>query len=84
MLRSTKGVQVARISRIAVVLLVGASCSGCATLMQPLFAGEPTTAGVEPGSNFSAASSESSAATSVDDQWITHVYHGWAGPSSEM
>ena len=80
--------EVARMGRIAVVLLMATSSSGCATLMQPFSAVQPTTAIVEPASNFGSGPSEdvgtSSATTSVDGQWITHVYRGWAGPSSEM
>ena len=81
--------EVARTGRIAVVLLMATSSSGCATLMQPFSAVQPTSAIVEPASNFGSGPSEdvstSSAATSsVDGQWITHVYHGWAGPSSQM
>ena len=80
--------EVARMGRIAVVLLMATSSSGCATLMQPLSAAQPTAARVEPAPNFGSGPSDdvsaSSATTSVDGQWITHVYHRWAGPSSEM
>jgi hypothetical protein len=80
--------KVARIVRMAVVLLVATSSSGCATLVQLFSAVQPTAAIVEPASSFGPGSSEdvgtSSAATSVDGQWITHIYHGWAGPSSQM
>ena len=71
-LRSTKGIQAARIGRTAVVLLMATSSSGCATLMQPFSAVQPTAAFVEPGSNTgSSASDEVSAefaATPVDSQ----------------
>ena len=80
----TKCIQAARIGRIAVVLLMATSSSGCATLMQPFSAVQPTTALVEPGSNTgSSASDEASAdfAAPVDSQWITRVYRGYAGPS---
>ena len=80
--------EIARTGRIAVVLLMAASSSGCATLMQPFSAVQPTSAIVEPASNFGSGPSEdvstSSATTPVGGQWITHVYHGWAGPSSQM
>ena len=80
--------EIARTGRIAVVLLMATSSSGCATLMQPYSAVQPTSAIVEPASNFGSGPSEdvgtSSATNSVDGQWITHVYHGWAGPSSQM
>ena len=86
--RSTGDIRAARIWRIAVVVLMATTCSGCATLMQPFSAVQPTTAIVEPASNFGSGPSEdvgtSSATTSVDGQWITQVYHGWAGPSSQM
>jgi len=85
-LLSTKGIQAARIGRIAVVLLMATSSSGCATLMQPFSAVQPTTALVEPGSNTgSSASDEASAdfaTTPVDSQWITRVYRGYAGPGA--
>jgi len=78
----TKGIQAARIGRIAVVLLMATSSSGCATFS----AVQPTTALVEPGSNTgSNASDEASAdfaTTPVDSQWITRVYRGYAGPGA--
>ena len=84
-LRSTKGIQDTRIGRIAVVLLMATSSGGCATLMQPFSAVQPTAALVEPGSNTGSSASDQvsadSAATPVDSQWITRVYRGYAGPS---
>jgi len=80
--------KVARTVRIAVVLLVATSSSGCATLMRPFSAVQPTSAIVEPASNFGSGPSEdvstSSTTTPVGGQWTTRVYHGWAGPSSQM
>ncbi len=82
---STKGIQAARIGPIAVALLIAASSGGCATLMQAV---QPTAALVEPELNSRSSASDEVSANSatppVDSQWITHVYRGWAGPSSEM
>ena len=49
---------------------------------------QPTAALVEPQSNagsgtFGDASADTTT-TAVDGQWTTRVYHGWAGPSSQM
>jgi hypothetical protein len=80
--------EVAKTGRIAVLLLVATSSSGCATLMQPFAAMQPTAAIVESASGFELGASEdvstNSATTSASGQWITHVYQGWAGPSSQM
>ena len=83
-LLSTNGIQAARIGRIAVVLLMATSSSGCATLMQPFSAVQPTAALVEPDQDTSANVSDEVSAdfatTPVDNQWITHVYRGDADP----
>jgi hypothetical protein len=84
-LRSTRAIQAARIGRIAVVLLMATSSSGCATLMQTFSAVQPTAALSEAESNTGSGASDEvmaeSAATQVDSQWVTHVYKGWTGPS---
>ena len=49
-LLSANDIQAARIGRIAVVLLMATASSGCATLMQPFSAVQPTSAIVEPAS----------------------------------
>ena len=83
-LLSTNGIQAARIGRIAVVLLMATASSGCATLMQPFSAVQPTAALVEPDQDTSANVSDEVSAdfatTPVDNQWITHVYRGDADP----
>ena len=83
-LLSTNGIQAARIGRIAVVLLIAASSSGCATLMQPFSDVQPTAALVEPDQdtrlNASDEVSTDFATTQVDNQWITHVYRGDPDP----
>jgi len=72
-LLSAKGIQAARIGRIAVVLLIATSSSGCATLMQP-FSVQPTAALAEAESNTGSSASDEvraeSAATPVDGQWV--------------
>ena len=82
-LLSTNGIQAVRIGRIAVVLLMATASSGCATLMQPFSAVQPTAALVEPDHTSANVSDEVSAdfaTTPVDSQWITHVYRGDADP----
>jgi len=82
-LLSAKGIQAARIGRIAVVLLMATSSSGCATLMQP-FSVQPTAALAEAESNTGSSASDevrAESAAEVSSQWVTHVYKGWAGPS---
>ncbi len=84
----TKGLQAARITRMVVALLVASVLGGCATLMQPFSDVQPTAPLIEPESNagsntFGEASADSSAAA-VGGPWTTRVYHGWAGPSSQM
>jgi hypothetical protein len=82
--RITNGIHALRIGRIAVVLLMATSSSGCATLMQPFSAVQPTAALVEPDQDTSANVSDEVSAdfatTPVDNQWITHVYRGDADP----
>jgi len=83
-LLSAKGIQAARIGRIAVVLLMATSSSGCATLMQPFSAVQPTAALAVAGSNTGSSASDevrAESAAEVSSQWVTHVYKGWAGPS---
>jgi hypothetical protein len=83
-LRSTKGIQAARIRRIAVVLLMATASSGCATLMPPFSDVQPTAAIVEPGQdtrvNASDEVSTDFATTSVDIQWVARVYRGDPDP----
>ena len=84
----TKGAQAARMARMVVALLVAGPLGGCATLMQVFSTVQPTAALVEPQSNagsvtFGDASADPTA-SAVDSQWTTRVYHGWAGPSSQM
>ena len=84
----TKRVQAARMARVVVALLVAGPLGGCATLMQAFSTVQPTAAVIETGSNagsgtFGDASADATA-TAVDGQWTTRVYHGWAGPSSQM
>ena len=84
----TKRVQAARMARMVVALLVAGPLGGCATLMQAFSTVQPTAALVEPQSNvgsgtFGEASADPTA-SAVDIQWATRVYHGWAGPSSQM
>ena len=73
-LLSAKGIQAARIGRIAVVLLMATSSSGCATLMQPFSAVQPTAALAVAESNTGSSASDEvraeSAATPVDGQWV--------------
>ena len=85
---STKRIQAARIARMVVALLVAGPLGGCATLMQVFSTVQPTAALIEPQSNagsgtFGDASADTTT-TAVDGQWTTRVYHGWAGPSSQM
>ena len=80
MLKVRLSTNAARIGRIAVVLLIATSSSGCATLMQPFSDVPPTAALVEPGQdtrlNASDEVSTGFATTSVDNPWIIHVYRG--------
>ncbi len=83
---STKGIPAARSACMVVALLVASPLGGCATLMQAFSAVEPIAAPTETVSNagsFGDASADSTA-SAVDGQWTTRVYHGWAGPSSQM
>ena len=77
---STNRVQATRIGCIAVVLLIAASSSGCATLMQPFSDVQPTAALVEPdqdtGLNASDEVSTDFATTQVDNRWIAPTYVG--------
>lgn len=83
--RGTEGIQAVRIGRMVVALLIAISSSGCATLMQPFSAVQPTGALVEPEANSGPNASDADPPTaSVEGQWITRVYLGWAGPSSQM
>jgi hypothetical protein len=80
--------QTARIARIAVALLVASPLGGCATLMQAFSTVQPSGPLMETESNagsgtFGDASADA-AATADDGGWTTRVYHGWAGPSSQM
>ena len=80
-------IPIAKIASIIGAVLIAGSLGGCATFMQAFSAEQPTAALVEPASNSGAGASDVSAdaaTASVDSQWTTRVYHGWAGPSSQM
>jgi hypothetical protein len=78
----------AKIALTIGAVLIAGPLGGCATLRQPFSAVQPTAALVEPASNSGARASDEvsvdAATASVDSQWTTRVYHGWAGPSSQM
>ncbi len=80
-------IPIAKIALTIGAVVVAASLGGCATLMQALSA-QPTAPLVESESNSGALTSVNvsadAATASVDSQWTTRVYHGWAGPSSQM
>lgn len=70
--------QALRIGRILAAALIATLNSGCATLMQPFSAVQPTAALVEPdgdsGSSIPDNASERFASASVDSAWSTRVY----------
>ena len=84
---SIRRVPIVKVVLTSCALLTAGSLGGCATLMQA-FSPQPIGTLVEPGSNpeWGASDQESvdAATASVDSQWTTRVYHGWAGPSSQM
>ena len=81
-------IPIAKIASIIGAVLIAGSLGGCATFMQAFSAEQPAAALVEPASNSGAGASDDvsadAARASVDSQWTTRVYHGWAGPSSQM
>ena len=84
--RSISRISTAKIASTIGAVLIAGSLGGCATFMQAFSAEQPTAALVEPASNSGAGASDDpdAATASVDSQWTTRVYHGWAGPSSQM
>ena len=86
--RSIRRVPIAKIALTIGAVLIAGSLGGCATFMQAFSAEQPTAALLEPASSPGAGASDDvsadAARASVDSQWTTRVYHGWAGPSSQM
>lgn len=86
--RSIRKIPIAKIASTIGAVLIAGSLGGCATFMQAFSAEQPIAALVEPVSNSGAGASDDVSADAatppVDSQWTTHVYHGWAGPSSQM
>ena len=79
-------IKVARIAHIVAALLIAGALGGCASLIQSLSGGQPIAALADPASNsgwIASADARTGSAT-TDGSWITRVYHGWAGPSSQM
>ncbi len=85
---SAKRIRAARIARVVVAFLVAGPLGGCATFMQAFSTVQPTAALIEPQSDAGSGTfgdvSADPTAGAVDGQWTTRVYHGWAGPSSQM
>jgi hypothetical protein len=82
--RSIRRVPIAKIALTISAVLIAGSLGGCATLMQG-FSAQPTVGSAsDPGWSISDQESTDAATASVDSQWTTRVYHGWAGPSSQM